>query len=94
MPVIARVTMMALAASLPLSYDAADQGRVTRGAALALEARMQLYQGDYTDAATTAQSVMNLGVYSVDQSGFLSVFDGFATSAIELANTTSPSSLG
>lgn len=66
----------AIAGSLPLTYGAADQGRVTRGAALALEARMQLYRGDYADAATTAQSVMNLGVYSIDQSGFNSVFDG------------------
>ena len=68
--------LTAIADSLPLAYDAADQGRATRGAALAELARMQLYQGDYADAATTAQSVMNLGVYSIDQGGFLNLFNG------------------
>jgi starch-binding outer membrane protein, SusD/RagB family len=68
--------LTAIADSLPLTYDAADQGRVTRGAALAELARMQLYQGNYTAAATAAQSVMTLGVYSIDQGGFLSLFNG------------------
>ena len=68
--------LAAIAPSLPTTYDAADQGRVTRGAALAEEARMLLYMGDYTDAANAAQSVMNLGVYSIDQGGFDKLFNG------------------
>ena len=72
--VIAELT--AIKDSLPLTYGAADQGRVTKGAALALLARTQLYQGDYTDAAAAAQSVMNLGVYSIDQGGFDNLFSG------------------
>ncbi len=68
--------LSAIAGSLPTTYDAADQGRVTRGAALAEEARMYLYMGDYTDAITAAQAVINLGVYSIDQHGSHSLFDG------------------
>jgi hypothetical protein len=66
----------AIVDSLPTAYDAADQGRVTRGAALAELARTELFQGDYADAAIAAQTCMNLGVYSIDQSGFLNLFNG------------------
>ncbi len=68
--------LTAIADSLPVSYDAADQGRATRGAALAELARMQLYQANYAAAITAAQSVMSLGVYSIDQTGFLNLFNG------------------
>lgn len=70
--------------SLPLTYGAADQGRVTRGAALALLARTQLYQGDYTDAAAAAQAVMNLGIYSIDQNGFDNLFSGKTANSPEV----------
>lgn len=68
--------LAAIAPNLPTSYGAADQGRVTRGAALAEEARMLLYMGDYADAANAAKAVMNLGVYSIDQTGFDKLFNG------------------
>jgi hypothetical protein len=63
------------ASYLPLQYDAADAGRVTKGAALALKARTLLYQGDWANAATAAQAVMALGNYSIDKD-YLSLFNG------------------
>lgn len=53
------------AADLPVSYSSEDQGRITRGAALALKARAMLYAGRYTEAYEAAKAVMDLGVYSL-----------------------------
>ncbi|NBA88936.1 RagB/SusD family nutrient uptake outer membrane protein [Emticicia sp. CRIBPO] len=53
------------AALLPVSYTGADRGRVTKGAALALKARADLYAGRYQQAAAAAKSVMDLGVYAI-----------------------------
>lgn len=67
------------ASVLPVSYGSADEGRITKGAALALLAREQLYIGDYTDAAATAKQVMSNGSYSIDNSSgnaYNSLFDG------------------
>ncbi|MFN8345223.1 MAG: RagB/SusD family nutrient uptake outer membrane protein [Spirosomataceae bacterium] len=44
---------------------AVQQGRVSRGAALALLARFYLYTQKYAEAAATAQKVMDLGVYNL-----------------------------
>lgn len=52
-------------AVLPPSYPAKDVGRATVGAALALKARLQLYEEDWTGAAQSAQQVMDLQVYSL-----------------------------
>jgi hypothetical protein len=71
----------AIANDLPVSYDAADQGRATKGAALALKARVELYNGDWANAATDAQAVMNLNVYGIDPN-YNSLFNG--------TNKTSP----
>jgi hypothetical protein len=60
---------------LPLKYEAADAGRITKGAVLALKARTFLYQGDWANAATAAQAVMALGTYSIDND-YLSLFNG------------------
>ena len=51
--------------ALPLSYSGSDLGRVTKGAALALKARMQLYNEKWSEAAATAKSVMDLNVYKL-----------------------------
>jgi hypothetical protein len=51
------------AALLPVSQ--ADKGRVTKGAALALNARALLYAGRFKEAATAAKQVMDLNVYSL-----------------------------
>jgi len=48
---------------LPDSYSGSNLGRVTKGAALALKARMLLYNERWDEAAAAAKSVMDLGVY-------------------------------
>lgn len=51
-----------LAAIAPqLEVTAADKGRATRGAALALRARLELFMAKYDDAIADAQKVMQLG---------------------------------
>ncbi|MFT4155241.1 RagB/SusD family nutrient uptake outer membrane protein [Parafilimonas sp.] len=54
-----------IAPLLPLAYTGDDIGRVTRGAALALKARLNLYAGRYTDAATDAKAVIDQNTYSL-----------------------------
>lgn len=46
---------------LPAGYGAADKGRITKGAALALKARSDLFAGRYQLAADAADQVMKLG---------------------------------
>lgn len=53
------------ASKLPATYTGSDKGRATKGAALALKARIALYNGKYDVAATAAKAVMDLGVYSL-----------------------------
>jgi len=55
----------AAAAVLPTSWSGADAGRATRGAALALLAKTYLFEQKWTLAASTAQAVEALGVYSL-----------------------------
>lgn len=52
-------------ADLPLTYTGQDLGRITKGAALALKARADLYAGRYQSAAGAAKSLMDLNVYSL-----------------------------
>ncbi len=51
--------------NLPTSYPSAQQGQITQGAALALKMRIELYKGDYADCITDAQTIMNMGIYSL-----------------------------
>ncbi|MGL4853281.1 MAG: RagB/SusD family nutrient uptake outer membrane protein [Phocaeicola sp.] len=60
---------------LPNSYDASNWGRVTNGAALALLARIALYDERWAEAADAASEVMKLGVYEIDEN-YLTLFDG------------------
>ncbi|WP_395260093.1 RagB/SusD family nutrient uptake outer membrane protein [Halalkalibaculum sp. DA3122] len=53
------------AQNLPTSWSGDQVGRATQGAALALKARVALYNGDYPTAAQAAQSVISSGVYSL-----------------------------
>ena len=46
---------------LPLTYPAADRGRATKGAAKALLAKVYLTRQDWTNAATKAKEVIELG---------------------------------
>ena len=49
------------AAVLPQSYSGADLGRATKGAALALHAKVAMYQGNWNQVLTLTNSVMGLG---------------------------------
>jgi hypothetical protein len=53
------------AALLPQTYAAVDRGRITKGAALALQARANLFAGRFQKAADAAKQVMDLNVYSI-----------------------------
>ena len=50
---------------LPKSYSGSDLGRVTKGAALALKARVLLYNSRWVEAAKAAKEVMDLGEYKL-----------------------------
>ncbi|MDX3912752.1 MULTISPECIES: RagB/SusD family nutrient uptake outer membrane protein [Olivibacter] len=60
---------------LPETYAASEYGRITKGAALALKARVELYNERWQEAAETAKQVMDLGVYQIDNN-YLSLFNG------------------
>lgn len=49
------------AAVLPQSYSGPDVGRATKGAALALHAKVAMYQGNWGDVKTFTDQVMGLG---------------------------------
>ncbi|WP_455641039.1 RagB/SusD family nutrient uptake outer membrane protein [Parabacteroides sp.] len=53
------------AAVLPDNYASADLGRATKGAALALKARVLLYNSRWAEAAAAAKQVMDLKVYKL-----------------------------
>jgi hypothetical protein len=59
--------LTAASADLVTSYSGADVGHITKGAALALKARIELYTQDYADCITDCQAVMKLG-YALDPS--------------------------
>src|SRR5690606_6197827 len=50
---------------LPLSYPGSEVSRGTKGAALALKARIALYSEDWTTARDAAKACMELGAYSL-----------------------------
>ncbi|MGA0557701.1 RagB/SusD family nutrient uptake outer membrane protein [Larkinella sp. VNQ87] len=53
------------AKDLPVSYDARNVGRATKGAALATKARTALYNEKWEIAAQAAKAVMDLNVYKL-----------------------------
>ena len=54
-----------IAPNLPTSYSGSDVGRITRGAALALKGRTELFTARFSEAAITYKKVMDLGVYKL-----------------------------
>jgi SusD family/Starch-binding associating with outer membrane len=50
--------LTAIAPNLPLSYSGSDLGRITRGAAIALKARIELFNQKYADCITDCQTLM------------------------------------
>lgn len=53
--------LAAIAPQLEPSYSGNDVGRITRGAAYALSARLNLYMGKYTESISDCEKVMALG---------------------------------
>lgn len=53
------------AKNLPLNWDTANKGRVTKGAALAFKSRAMLYAERWQDAYDAAQAVIDLGQYGL-----------------------------
>jgi hypothetical protein len=49
------------AAALPASYTGADVGRITKGAALALHAKVAMYQSKWTDVKNYTDQLMSTG---------------------------------
>lgn len=49
------------AAALPNAYSGSDVGRITKGAALSLHAKVALYQGHWADVVSYTSQVMGLG---------------------------------
>jgi len=54
-----------VAGTLPEKYNSADIGRITKGAALAMRMRLNLYLGQFEDALTDATAVKDLNVYQL-----------------------------
>lgn len=52
-------------ALLPETYPAGQEGRITKGAALFLKARVLLYNERWAEAAETAKTLMDLGIYEL-----------------------------
>ena len=57
--------LIAAAADLPVTRSEDEKGRITKGAALALKARVELFVKDYVNAAIDAKAVMDLNVYGL-----------------------------
>jgi hypothetical protein len=57
------------AAELPVSYGAADLGRITKGAALGWKSRVALFYGKYDVAEAAAKAVMDLNIYQLYTNG-------------------------
>ncbi len=60
---VTKFILSELAAAAPdlTAANNSGDGHITRGAALALKARVELYNADYTDCITDCQAVMKLG---------------------------------
>ncbi len=52
---------------LPVSYGGNDIGRVTKGAALALAAKAQLYLKDYNSVLSSVAAIKGLGIYALQE---------------------------
>lgn len=76
-----------VAAKLPLTQTGINLGRATRGAALALKARIALYNYKYDVAEKAAKDVMDLGIYQLYSNGNPATsYEEFFTYAGKLAN--------
>ena len=69
------------ASMLPVKYDAANTGRATKGAALALLGKVYLTEKKYGDAVTTLQQVLPLGYALLPN--YADVFDPQKKNSVE-----------
>lgn len=51
--------------TLPVNWEESESGRATKGAALALKSRVLLYNEKWSEAADTAQKIIDLDVYEL-----------------------------
>ncbi|MBC8004931.1 MAG: RagB/SusD family nutrient uptake outer membrane protein [Verrucomicrobia bacterium] len=75
------------AAVLPASYSPADQGRITKGAALGMLGKVSLYQQKWAEAINYFQQLDNLGIYGLLPSyadNFKLAFENSKESVIEI----------
>ncbi len=54
-----------IAAILPVQNNIVSQGHITRGTALALKARLELFMGNFKDAQTDAKAVIDMSIYEL-----------------------------
>ncbi len=74
---------------LPLTQTGVNLGRITRGAALALKARVALYNQKYDVAEKAAKDVMDLGIYQLYAAGTpATAYNDFFTYKGKLKNGT------
>lgn len=66
--------LQAAATDLPKSWGADDYGRITKGAALALKARVELFFHRYPEAEASAKAVMDLDEYELYQGNYAELF--------------------
>lgn len=52
---------------LPVQYASGETGRITRGAAYGMLAKVQLYQGKYNEALGNIASLKSLGIYDLEE---------------------------
>jgi hypothetical protein len=50
---------------LPVTRSSDEYGRVTKGAALALKARLELFRGDFANAEKDSKAIIDLGIYGL-----------------------------
>ncbi|MBT9189517.1 RagB/SusD family nutrient uptake outer membrane protein [Zobellia russellii] len=66
-----------IAPDLPVQDAIESGGHATRGAALALKARLELYEEMYPEAMVDAKAVIDMGVYELYQDGPTAYYDMF-----------------
>lgn len=60
--------------NLPLTRSAAETGRLTAGAALAILGRVQMAEKKWSAAANTYKKIIDDGAYQIDQEGYRRLF--------------------
>jgi starch-binding outer membrane protein, SusD/RagB family len=58
---------------LPVKYDDANRGRITRGAAIAMRARVNLYEGNWADVVNDCEKLIN-----TTENGSFSLYNNYA----------------